>query len=79
MVFDPYLLQMAKTKKNGQGKSCLSRGPLSSLKLFTIIKKTPCISNFSLMHFHKKDCEFFYYITSCAGPHLALRVENKAF
>ena len=74
MVFDPYHLQMAKTKKNGQGKSCLSRGPLLSLKFFTIIKKTPCISNFPPMHFHKKDCELFYYITSCTEPATPVRI-----
>ena len=45
MVFTSYLLQMAKTKKNAWGKSCLCKGPLSSLKFFTIIKKTPCIIN----------------------------------
>ena len=42
MVFVPYLLQMAETKKNAYGKSYLSRGPLSPRKFFTIVKKTPC-------------------------------------
>ena len=31
---------MAEIKEDDEGKSCFSRGPLSSLKFFTIIKKT---------------------------------------
>ena len=52
---------MAKTKKNAQGKNCLSRGPLSSLKFFTTIKKTPSITGEKYVATHKNDTPFLFF------------------